>query len=322
MNNFPDFSGKKRIIFIDDVSTTFAQEYGKIYTNAVFFTNNNEIWKNGVPVANHITLDNNKSEFVGNNGVVYRLSLQDGLLSITNNDIIYWYIGISSVESKNAPSLSSVKSYQNNDYGWYFLSSENIIFANESSDKDRWKAYMYFDEQNGTKEWSDGANPLFSSSFNYGTENNQYAPQRNINFGNLRHIPAEDYGAFKIDLILPKVVVDKYNVGLYDDYALRNFLDERTYDEKNIDRILRYFTLAKENNEEAKTNPALNEYNPNLGNSPDNNISGIYYTKSEQILKYSSQEYYWYKIYVFPKAPNIEADIYFNLHLYYKKIDD
>lgn len=252
MGTFPDFSGKKRIIFIDNVSSEFAKNYGGVYPNAVFFTNDtdiqsgnqiNQIWKGGEPYANYVTVDEN-SNSIEIDGNIIRLSIdRDGCLRFTSGYSWYWYcnyISIGNIEElekddygnklknkifgqENLPSISnSINEVSSIRPGWNYITSDNNITNPHNENSEELKKFL---AENMTCIVE---NDNLSGIHLLGVP--LYSPHRHIlSLGLLtdenvfKHPVYSNLNLICINVILPKTLVDN-GLGLYDDFGNVNFI--------------------------------------------------------------------------------------------------
>lgn len=315
MNNYPDFSGKNRLIFVDGVDRKFAESNGPLYPNAIFFTTDNEIFKGGVGIANYITIDPNYDKFNGPNSVTYRLHILDGKLGVISGNVWLWYIGIGDFRSSTEPIMNSNwGKFPKNNSGWFLITSDSNIteISNDSLDdvtKNTWVAgrtYSLNDEEpmipmDKKNSWVQNSNPLYSYDFEYKNENGDKEDVHKIILSNIKEnlyeIGNNDGSKlFKIDLLLPCTIIDNFEIGLYDDFEKLNYFEEaRKY-------------MSSQFETEVKENP--------------NNIKpGIYYTLNDDKVVYSGGiNYYWYKIFVVTNLPDSELNksMSFDMHLYKK----
>lgn len=312
MNNFPDFSGKKRIIFVDNVTREFAINNGKLYDNAIFFTTNNEIFKGGEGIANYVTVNPNFNTFNGPNSLKYTLSIDNnGVLSIHSGNVWLWYIGMQKWNESQPLMNSNWSNYPNDDNGWFLITTDSNITekVNGEVDKGIWWAGREYEinKENGVENiiipsnkrqaWKPFSNPLYSYDFDYkNSQGDQITETCKINLGNIDgYSTVLDNGnsIFRIDLLLPTIMVDSYKIGLYDDLENINYLEE-----------------AKKYDSEAFRNN-IESLNP-----------GIYYTQHSTSVEYPGGiQYYWYKIFVITSLPKSELNkaMYFDMHLYNKE---
>lgn len=325
MNNYPDFSGKNRLIFVDGVDRNFAINNGLLYPNAIFFTTDNEIFKGGVGIANYITIDPNYNKFNGPNSVTYRLHILDGKLGVISGNVWLWYIGIGDFKSTTEPTMTSNwREFPNGGSGWFLITADSKIteVSNDSLDdviKNTWiagRTYSLNDEQpiiptDKKNSWVQNSNPLYSYDFEYRDENGNKKDVHkivlsnsningNININNYLYEINNNDGSrlFKIDLLLPCTIIDNFEIGLYDDFEKINYFDEaRKYMSSQFE------TMVEENPNDVKP--------------------GIYYTLNDDKVVYSDTgiNYYWYKIFVVTNLPASELlnkSMTFDMHLYKK----
>jgi len=245
MGTFPDFSGKKRIIFIDNVSSEFAKNYGGVYPNAVFFTTDddngsqvNQIWKGGEPYANYITVDEN-SNSIEIDGNIIRLSLdRDGCLRFTSGYSWYWYVDYISYlgdiqskedlktvifEQQNLPSLSGANMTPNLPIkGWNIITNDNNITkpGTTSENSPEFKEYL----SSITSDIIRNENEVVVKGRQFYSPHGSYI----LKLGTLHSENIFRYNDtltfIPINIIVPTTLLEN-KLGLYDDLSYTNFFE-------------------------------------------------------------------------------------------------
>ena len=128
MNNI-ELGIKNDLMFFDNVKSTEAENLSKIYSNYVFFSNEGEIWKNGLRYTSKIKNVSSVCNTIHtSDGNEYRLELKGNTLHLTLYSKYYWYIGnINPFENEvNLPIRNLVDS-SSKYMGWrFFIEEENL----------------------------------------------------------------------------------------------------------------------------------------------------------------------------------------------------
>ena len=281
MGTFPDFSGKKRIIFIDNVSSDFAKNYGAIYPNAVFFTKDtdgetdiNEIWKGGQPYANYITVDEN-SNSIKIDGNIVRLSLdKDGRIRIIKGYSWYWYVDYISYSNnsnitkdelkniifgqQNLPSINKANMTPNIPInGWNLITNDDNI-TKPNTDSPEFESYLSSITSN--VERNENKIEITGKQF-YSPHYDKYKShnERILNLGTLRPENIFKYDDnlifIPINIIVPKTLVLK-GLGLYDDLSYTNFFEDASVKNHELpdSKGIYYYNLGERNKGGVKYN--------------------------------------------------------------------
>ena len=280
MGTFPDFSGKKRIIFIDNVSSDFAKNYGAVYPNAVFFTkdiegesNVNEIWKGGQPYANYITVDEN-SNSIEIDGNIIRLTLdKDGCLRFISGYSWYWYVDYISYPHNNDISKDELKNIIFNQQnlpginkanmapnipvnGWNLITNDNNI-TKPNIDSPEFESYLSSITSNVVRNENEikiTGKQFYSPHYDKYNSHNE----RILNLGTLQTENIFKYNDnlifIPINIIVPTTLVSK-GLGLYDDLSYTNFFEDAiTNHELPNSKGIYYYNLGERNKGGVKYN--------------------------------------------------------------------
>lgn len=213
----PQLIEKQRIIFVDNVTSEFAQKFSEVYSNAVFFTDNQEIWKNGQLYSKVIGVDETANSITVN-GTTYKLVIESNLLKFKTDFAWYWYVGGNKKNFDQLPGIDDKTG--TNEEGWRFITNDEKII-NNYTDYNPWEATFNPDTLSFTCE--DGCAPLYNAFGN-----------NIIEFNNKNFVNDET----NIYLILPYFLVANYNIGLYDGIGETNFLpDEANYYNRQYKRF-------------------------------------------------------------------------------------
>jgi hypothetical protein len=207
----PNLIEKQRIIFVDNVSSEFAEEYSKIYENAVFFTNDNEIWKGGKLFSKIIGIDESSNSIVIN-GTTYRLVIESNLLKFKTDMSWNWYV----TANRQTFSIPAIE-LQDTDSeleGWRFITNDIGIIDSNIQTLQYNPFYAEFDPA--------------TQKFNVDIDNMKMPPIYSRHYISKEIVfDEQDFlvnGETNIYLVLPYDLVVKYEVGLYDDLGETNFL--------------------------------------------------------------------------------------------------
>jgi len=284
MGTFPDFSGKKRIIFIDNVSSDFAKNYGAVYPNAVFFTQDtdgetdvNEIWKGGQPYANYITVDEN-SNSIEIDGNIIRLSLdKDGCLRFISGYSWYWYVGYISYShegditnnelkkiifnQQNLPSINKANMNSNRPVsGWNIITNDNNI-TNPNIDSPEFESYLSTITSNVERYDETEIKITGNQFYSPHCDDDEYSSHNEIilNLGKIHEENIFKYNDkltfIPINIIVPTTLVSK-GLGLYDDLSYTNFFENAISNNYKLpdSKGIYYYNLGPKNKAGVKYN--------------------------------------------------------------------
>lgn len=205
----PNLIEKQRIIFVDNVSSEFAEEWSKMYSNVVFFTTNHEIWKDGSLYSKIIGVDENANT-IEVNGTIYKLVIESNLLKFKTDFSWYWYVGGNKPNMDTPPQVLDVGNGPNE--GWRLITNDESIIRNVEVD-DMYNPWLTsFDSASNTFKATNGIGKPLYSPYAEGTTIIEFDEKQFVN------------GETNIYLFLPYDFVTNYKIGLYDAIGETNFL--------------------------------------------------------------------------------------------------
>lgn len=303
----PVFTNIESITFVDNVTTEFARQYSNLYTGVLFFTNNNEIWKDGKCYSNIISIDPNANSFKFEDAQ-YKLALESGVLKVKIDTALYWGIfgdnNDDNIFNKiiGAPSINADSiCLDNKEFGWRFITDDLSII----------NSTLNAFEKN---PFGKGNNPIFDPSqivdISENSEEIEYKDKEIIFFNNKE-------GVDNIHIFLPKILVDNYKIGIYDDMdgCVFNSIDNSTvtiYTESDNEEYIqneKKYEVGKFNGQEN----SLNYFNIDLNNLTDINNYINFLDKTNDYSKYIT-----YYHYIISKRGNKKLNK-FNLRIYSKE---
>lgn len=228
MNNI-ELGIKNDLMFFDNVKSTEAENLSKIYSNYVFFSDEGEIWKNGLRYTSKIKNVSSVCNTIHtSDGNEYRLELKGNTLHLTLYSKYYWYIGnINPFENEvNLPIRNLVDS-SSKYMGWrFFIEEENLKIEPD-------KIFDNIDYININDNVNDYVILNYKGE-NSAAFNGLYRPfdtnQEFIKLDNAEYVY----------IAIPKVFIDTYKIGCYDIF-MNNYFDNNLYSEATLDYKNSYY---------------------------------------------------------------------------------
>lgn len=230
MNNI-ELGIKNDLMFFDNVKSTEAENLSKIYSNYVFFSDEGEIWKNGLRYTSKIKNVSSVCNTIHtSDGNEYRLELKGNTLHLTLYSKYYWYIGnINPFENEvNLPIRNLVDS-SSKYMGWrFFIEEENLKIEPD-------KIFDTVDYININDNVNDHVILNYKNeNESSGTFNGLYRPfdtnQEFIKLDNAEYVY----------IAIPKVFIDTYKIGCYDIF-MNNYFDNNLYSKATLDYKNSYY---------------------------------------------------------------------------------
>lgn len=241
----PQLIEKQRIIFVDNVSSEFAEEWSKLYSNVVFFTTSHEIWKDGNLYSKIIGVDENANT-IDVNGTIYKLVIESNLLKFKTDFSWYWYVGGNKINMDTPPPVYDVGNGSKE--GWRLITNDESIIRNKDVQDIHNPWLTSFDTKTNKFNAKNGIGKPLYSPYIDGTTIIEFDEKQFVN-GNETNIY----------LFLPYDFVKNYNIGLYDAIGETNFLpqmlgktegqytsSDKTYSHSGVTYIRYKITLTKE----------------------------------------------------------------------------
>lgn len=230
MNNI-ELGIKNDLMFFDNVKSTEAENLSKIYSNYIFFSDEGEIWKNGLRYTSKIKNVSSVCNTIHtSDGNEYRLELKGNTLHLTLYSKYYWYIGnINPFENEvNLPIRNLVDS-SSKYMGWrFFIEEENLKIEPD-------KIFDNIDYININDNLNDHVTLNYKNeNESSGTFNGLYRP-----FDNNQEFIKLDNAEY-VYIAIPKVFIDTYKIGCYDIF-MNNYFDNNLYSKATLDYKNSYY---------------------------------------------------------------------------------
>lgn len=228
MNNI-ELGIKNDLMFFDNVKSTEAENLSKIYSNYVFFSDEGEIWKNGLRYTSKIKNVSSVCNTIHtSDGNEYRLELKGNTLHLTLYSKYYWYIGnINPFESEVNLPIRNLVDNSSKYMGWrFFIEEENLKIEPD-------KIFDNVDYININDNVDDHVILNYKNE-NSATFNGLYRPfdtnQEFIKLDNAEYVY----------IAIPKVFIDTYKIGCYDIF-MNNYFDNNLYSKATLDYKNSYY---------------------------------------------------------------------------------
>lgn len=286
---------KNDLMLFDNVKSVEAEKLSKVYNNYIFFSDEGEIWKNGLRYTSKIKdVSTTCNKIQSYDGHEYRLELKGNTLHLTLYSRYYWYIGnINPFENDVTPQRDLIEN-SSKYMGWRFFEAEENLKFNPNTEFNDINYINIVPKANYTQL---GYNKKNSADL---LLDGLYRPfdntQEFIDLGNNNEF---------VYIAIPQVIKDIYEIGCYDIFMNNYFNTDNLYsiittDYKNgyylykIRYTSRYFLLniirSSEPTQELATD-ICNKYGKfeSIDNKPNGLLYKIYYNNVVKITDNSNE---------------------------------